>query len=202
MRARTAPLVVLALALALLAVRDDASATRLGKEACDALRTEETGLVTAGVKTEMEKGPDWAKSNLAPDRLQQIARLIEVEEQLSFRCKVIAGPVRKKGQRKPAGVKAAVPAVDRTTTDAKPTDPGKSAGAPAGSAAADPKPMDVGSPPAAPPSTKPTVIRLKPAAENSAAEKPATVSKPVPKRRPASAAKQNPAQKPGLFFFD
>ena len=34
----------------------------------------------------MAKGPEWAKANLGPEKLQQVQRLIEVEEQLLFRC--------------------------------------------------------------------------------------------------------------------
>src|SRR5205814_1292367 len=34
----------------------------------------------------MGKGPEWAKVNLAPEKLEQIRRLIELDEQLLFRC--------------------------------------------------------------------------------------------------------------------
>ena len=34
----------------------------------------------------MAKGAGWAKANLAPDKLQEVRRLIEVDEQLLFRC--------------------------------------------------------------------------------------------------------------------
>jgi hypothetical protein len=34
----------------------------------------------------MSKGPHWAKSNLEPARLEQIKRLLEIDEQLLFRC--------------------------------------------------------------------------------------------------------------------
>ena len=30
--------------------------------------------------------PEWARANLAPDRLKRIERLLEVEEGLAFRC--------------------------------------------------------------------------------------------------------------------
>ena len=35
---------------------------------------------------QLAKGPEWAKANLPPDKLEQIRRLIEVDEQLLFRC--------------------------------------------------------------------------------------------------------------------
>ena len=81
-----------------------AAAAQLDKAACEVLKTEQATLVTAGTKTDMDKGPEWAKANLAPDRLQQVARYIELEEQLSFRCRVLAAPVPKKGAK---GAKAA-----------------------------------------------------------------------------------------------
>jgi hypothetical protein len=58
----------------------------LGEEACKDLKTEQAKLVDAGARKDMEKGPEWAKSNLPPERLAGIARLIEVEEGISFRC--------------------------------------------------------------------------------------------------------------------
>ena len=63
-----------------------AAAERLDKEACEALKAEQAALVEAGAKADMERGPEWAKANLAPDRLKRIARLLEVDEGLAFRC--------------------------------------------------------------------------------------------------------------------
>lgn len=73
-----------------------AVADQLAKEACDALKAEFATLDASGLKDEMEKGPDWAKANMAPDRLKQVARYIELEEQISFRCRVLTVPPRKK----------------------------------------------------------------------------------------------------------
>lgn len=63
-----------------------AVAAPLTPEACAALKQEYDGLVASGTKSDMDRGPDWAKANLAPERLGKIERLIAVEEQLSFRC--------------------------------------------------------------------------------------------------------------------
>jgi hypothetical protein len=63
-----------------------AAAAPLEPEACGTLRTEYQGLIAAGAKSDMDKGPQWAKANLAPDKLKAIERLIAVTEQLSFRC--------------------------------------------------------------------------------------------------------------------
>jgi hypothetical protein len=74
------------LAALLLALASPANAAPLDPQACAALKTEYDGLVTAGTKSDKDRGPEWAKANLSPDRLGKIERLIAVEEQLSFRC--------------------------------------------------------------------------------------------------------------------
>ena len=71
---------------ALLLAAPAALAAPLDPEACAALKTEHRDLVAAGAKSDMTRGPEWAKANLAPERLGKIERLIAVEEQLSFRC--------------------------------------------------------------------------------------------------------------------
>ena len=66
-----------------------APATRaapLDKEGCANLKAEQAQLESAGTRGNMAKGPQWAKTNLEPDRLDQIRRLLEVDEQLLFRC--------------------------------------------------------------------------------------------------------------------
>ncbi len=76
----------------------------LDPPACAALKTEYDGLVAAGAKADMDRGPEWAKTNLAPDRLGKIERLIAVEEQLSFRCseQLTARPALKELPKPPA----------------------------------------------------------------------------------------------------
>lgn len=63
-----------------------AGAAPLTPAECKTLKSEHESLLAAGAKTDMAKGPDWAKKNLTADRLDKIARLITVEEKLSFRC--------------------------------------------------------------------------------------------------------------------
>ncbi|HEX2842402.1 hypothetical protein [Hyphomicrobium sp.] len=77
--------IFLLLAPAVLAA-PQAVAAPLDPPACTALKTEYDGLIAAGAKADMDRGPEWAKTNLAPDRLGKIERLIAIEEQLSFRC--------------------------------------------------------------------------------------------------------------------
>jgi hypothetical protein len=75
------------LALAVLAAGDGAvSAEKLDKESCKSLSVERESLVAAGVKGDMDRGPEWAKANLNPERLGEIKRLMELGEQLEFRC--------------------------------------------------------------------------------------------------------------------
>ncbi len=64
----------------------EARAATLDKEGCTKLKGEQAQLEQAGARTSMAKGSEWAKSNLAPDKLDQVRRLIEVDEQLLFRC--------------------------------------------------------------------------------------------------------------------
>ncbi len=63
-----------------------AVAAPLGKEECDKLQVEQTELTAAGVRAQLDRGPEWGKANLPPDRLQVVQRFIAVEEQLNFRC--------------------------------------------------------------------------------------------------------------------
>lgn len=86
-RERTMTRVFLALCVAagLLALAD-VQASPLDADACARLKVERGVLEQAGVRTTMAKGPDWAKGNLASDKLQQIQRMIELDGQLLFRC--------------------------------------------------------------------------------------------------------------------
>lgn len=71
---------------ALLALAGPAAAEPLAKEACDGLKAEQDALVAAGIKDDLARGPAWGRTNLKPDRLVQVARYIDLEEQLLFRC--------------------------------------------------------------------------------------------------------------------
>ncbi|WP_171946458.1 hypothetical protein [Hyphomicrobium sp. CS1GBMeth3] len=108
--ARRVPAAALLPAAMLSLATPTALAAPLDPEACTALKTEHTSLVAAGAKSDMSRGPEWAKTNLAPDRLDKIKRLIAVEEQLSFRCgeQLTARPQIKE-LPKPAGVASSIP---------------------------------------------------------------------------------------------
>src|SRR5262249_9652424 len=61
-------------------------AAQLDKDACAKLKSEQVELEKDGVRGSLGRGPDWAKANLAPNKIEEVRRLIEVDEQLLFRC--------------------------------------------------------------------------------------------------------------------
>lgn len=63
-----------------------AVAASLSKEDCDKLHAEQAELTAAGVREQFDRGADWGRANLPPDKLQRVQRFIGNEEQLSFRC--------------------------------------------------------------------------------------------------------------------
>jgi hypothetical protein len=72
----------------LFAACSPAAAERLGEEACAKLKVEQAALEQAGVRSNFGRGPEWAKANLSADKLEQIRVLIDIDEQLRFRCKL------------------------------------------------------------------------------------------------------------------
>src|SRR5262245_28498552 len=82
----TGRLVFFLAAAAVVAVAQ-ARAAPLDADTCAKLRGEHSQLELAGVEKDMEKGPEWAKANLAADKLDRIRRFIDLEEQLLFRCR-------------------------------------------------------------------------------------------------------------------
>jgi hypothetical protein len=71
---------------AVLLVLPAARSSPLGKDGCAQLKVEQGELERAGTRASMSRGPQWAKSNLEPAKLEQIKRLLEIDEQLLFRC--------------------------------------------------------------------------------------------------------------------
>lgn len=63
-----------------------AFAARLDDEACGTLKAERARLETDALKSDMAKGPQWAKENLSPQRLKEIEQLIGLQENIAFRC--------------------------------------------------------------------------------------------------------------------
>ncbi len=71
---------------ALIAVPHLALGDMLDEPACTQLKSEQQRMAADGLKTDMLHGPDWAKANLPTSRMEQIKHLIDVEEQIAFRC--------------------------------------------------------------------------------------------------------------------
>jgi hypothetical protein len=171
-----------------------ARAATLDKDTCVRLEEEQNTLEKAGVRSTLAKGAAWAKDNLPLDKLQQVRRLIEVDEQILFRCQgkplvllpssVDADPVVTE-ETGPEGEKPA----DGKAVPAKAA-PAKDAKAPAPKAAAvvksDGTPGEIKAdapakkaPPAAPKPTAPVQAKQK-----DAAAKPEAVTAAKPKAAP------------------
>ncbi len=95
---------------------------------CDRAKSEQSGLETAGAAADMAQGPEWARANLPTDRLNRVARWIELQEQILFRCprpKPVkepetaaksGDPAEAKPDQKPASTKKSKPKPAPATT--------------------------------------------------------------------------------------
>ncbi len=79
-----ATLAVMGCVAAFALVSGTANAAPLDAAACDAATVEQSQL--SDVPAIIERGAEWAKTNAPPQTLQRVARWIELQEQLSFRC--------------------------------------------------------------------------------------------------------------------
>jgi hypothetical protein len=160
-----------------------AQAANLDKEACTRLEEEQVKFEKAGVRATIAKGAAWAKDNLSADKLQDVRRLIEVDEQILFRCQgkplvllpssVDADPVATTDENTPDGEKPA---------DGK-TAPAKTAAPKAAAAKSDAAPVKKAAP-VVPKATAPT--QPKPQSKDGAAkssEAAAAKPKPAPKKK-------------------
>lgn len=78
---------LVAAALATLALSfEGVRAAPLDAATCGQLKGEQVRMEQGGVRDRMAKGPSWAKANLAADKIDEVRRLIELDEQLLFRC--------------------------------------------------------------------------------------------------------------------
>ncbi|KWT68997.1 hypothetical protein APY04_1734 [Hyphomicrobium sulfonivorans] len=86
-------------------------ATPLDKAACSALVSELETLVSTGLRDDIERGPEWAKKNLPDERVRSALRLLEIEDQIEFRCHKRYWPARPEQtaiplpQRAPASIR-------------------------------------------------------------------------------------------------
>ena len=63
-----------------------ANAAMHDSETCRRLKAEHDSMNASGLREIMAKGPDWAKSNLTKERLEQVKRFLSLEEDVRFRC--------------------------------------------------------------------------------------------------------------------
>ncbi|RTL69975.1 MAG: hypothetical protein EKK41_13240 [Hyphomicrobiales bacterium] len=74
-------------ATGLLAVAPGAAhAAPLDPESCAKLKVQLEEIEKTGARDNLARGPEWAKANLTADKLEDVRRLIETDEQLLFRC--------------------------------------------------------------------------------------------------------------------
>lgn len=163
---------------------------------CGLLKGEQGRMEQSGVRSSMDKGPAWAKSNLAADKLDQVRRLMELDEQLLFRCSarnLVELPPD--ADADPAAAKTdeegKAPASTKTDAPAAKSKSGKNASAPA--AKAQPKEAAKAAPEAAkaaPAKKKP--VPPKAAAGSAPASDKAAAAKPKPKTKADDAYKPPP----------
>lgn len=153
-----------------------AVAAKLDNAACAALANERNAITATGVKADMERGPDWAKANMPPERLQSALRLLEVEDQLEFRCARRGKPAKPEQTAVPATPPA--PAAEKNSAQDKAQDSTQEST----KAAEQPPPRVVPAPPADQKST-------------SAAPMPAPVIEPPVSLKPAHVVPAPPTQR-------
>lgn len=179
--------------LALVHAAGLALARPMEDSACTALKAELATLNDQGVRREMEKGPEWAKANLSQEKLAKIARLIEVDEGILFRCprpKPVAVAAPKDGQADAAGERA--PAAKAARPKAK-------SNTAAGELVIDPGLIELLNPPPdapkpAQPAKKKAAAVNKKAPESNAVQ-PAAATNPAPKSAPAATPPPAPGAK-------
>ena len=153
------------------------SAAPLEKDACESLKAEQSKLAATGLRSDMQRGAQWGKSNLSAERLSQVARLIEIDEQILFRCPAPPDPAVQARPAKPVKPdRDAVAADDESKSEMKPQ---------AASVA----------PAAAPKPRKPTQKAAKPSV-SSAATAEAADKPPPAKKRAAAKTKSDDAFQP------
>ena len=151
-----------------------APAAPVDQQTCDQMKREITMLEGMGVRDNLGKGAAWGKVNLRSQQLEQVKKLIEMDEAVAFRCprpkpEPVVAAAKGKAVAKTAAAKTAVakaaanapagedktaakdivkPQVKPRPKPAAPVDGAQTPGAPAQSAAA-PKPKPKPAPPKA-----------------------------------------------------
>jgi hypothetical protein len=95
-----------------------AFARELEPAACEKAKADHALLVAAGVRNDMAKGPEWAASNLSPERIARIKTFLSLEEDIRFRC-----PLALPRPPKPEKTATTTKAAPEATPEAKPLKP-------------------------------------------------------------------------------
>lgn len=153
-RMRRLKMLALAAAGATLVSNPAVRAAPLDEQTCAQLKDEQAQLVKAGTKADLDRGAEWARTNLTTDRLRLVERYITVEEQILFRCPQPKPPRQsasegstekaKRPKHKGGAETEAAEAADGAPRNTKP-DPAKTSGA-----KTDPKPSQTTAKAAAP----------------------------------------------------
>lgn len=64
-------------------------APKLDKETCEQLKGEQAKFMASGIVEDIQKGAEWGKGNLSPERLREIEHFILLDEQLKFGCRIV-----------------------------------------------------------------------------------------------------------------
>jgi hypothetical protein len=81
----------------------------LDEQTCEQLKREVADLEGLGAREHLGKGAAWGKGNLNSRQLEQVKKLIEIDEAIAFRCPrarpvpVVAAAVPAKAKRPPKG---------------------------------------------------------------------------------------------------
>ena len=99
-----------------------ARAAKLDGVTCDALKAERARLETEAIKSDMVKGPQWAKDNMSSERLKEIEQLIGLQESIAFRCPLPKPPPPPPGSVAKVGDTGKIKAASKKPDDSLPDD--------------------------------------------------------------------------------
>jgi len=80
-------LVILTVAMSLLT--NQALAKERSLDECRKLERERTKLVNQGIVKDLDKGPEWARTNLPANRVNEILRYLKIFEKIQFQCQTV-----------------------------------------------------------------------------------------------------------------
>lgn len=64
-----------------------ATSPKIDDDTCTQLRAEQAKFQQSGILNDINKGAEWAKGNLSPDRLREIQHYMDLDEQVKFGCR-------------------------------------------------------------------------------------------------------------------